>query len=59
VHIARKYNGEWIAADGPIPFVLSGWRAIADERNYYGSLVRGVEQVTSDSSGQQGSTIWR
>jgi hypothetical protein len=25
VHLARKYNGEWIAADGPIPFVLSGW----------------------------------
>jgi hypothetical protein len=39
--------------------VLSGWRAIADERNYYGSLVRGAEVVTSDSSGQQGSTIWR
>jgi len=39
--------------------VLSGWRAVADERNYYGSLVRGDERVTSDSSGQQGSTIWR
>ncbi len=59
VHIARKYNGEWIPADGPVPFVLSGWRAVADERNYYGSLVRGAEAVTSDSSGQQGSTIWR
>jgi len=23
VHIARKYNGEWIAADGPLPLVLS------------------------------------
>jgi murein DD-endopeptidase MepM/ murein hydrolase activator NlpD len=59
VHLARKYNGEWLAADGPIPFVLSGWRAVADKRNYYGSLVRGGEQVTSDSSGMQGSTIWR
>ena len=59
VHVARKYNGEWLAADGPVPFVLSGWRAVADERNYYGSLVRGDERVTSDSSGQQGSTIWR
>jgi murein DD-endopeptidase MepM/ murein hydrolase activator NlpD len=59
VHVARKYNGEWLPADGPVPFVLSGWRAVADERNYYGSLVRGAEQVTSDSSGQQGSTIWR
>jgi LasA protease len=59
VHVARKFNGEWLAADGPVPFVLSGWRAVADERNYYGSLVRGDERVTSDSSGQQGSTIWR
>jgi len=59
VHVARKFNGEWIAADGPVPFVLSGWRAVADERNYYGALIRGAERVTSDSSGQQGSTIMR
>jgi hypothetical protein len=26
VHMARKYNGEWILAGGPIPFTLSGWR---------------------------------
>lgn len=31
VHMARKYNGEWILADGPIPFVLSGWYLTADE----------------------------
>jgi len=59
VHLVRKYNGEWLAADGPVPLVLSGWQAVADERNYYGSLVRGGEQVTSDSSGMQGSTIRR
>ena len=59
VHVARRFNGEWLAADGPVPFVLSGWRAVADERNYYGALVRGAERVTSDSSGQQGSTIMR
>ena len=27
VHIARKYNGEWILADGVIPFNLEGWVA--------------------------------
>jgi murein DD-endopeptidase MepM/ murein hydrolase activator NlpD len=59
IHIARKFNGEWLAADGPLPFVLSGWTAVADERNYYGSLVNGAEVVTSDSSGQRGSTISR
>jgi murein DD-endopeptidase MepM/ murein hydrolase activator NlpD len=59
VHIARKFNGEWIPADGPAPFILSGWRAFADERNYYGGLERGAEIVTSSSSGEQGSTIAR
>ena len=59
VHIARKYNGEWLAADGPAPFVLRGWGAVAGERNYPGALVRDGERVTSDSSGQQGSTIIR
>lgn len=31
VHMARKYNGEWMLAGGPIPFVLSGWRLAAYE----------------------------
>lgn len=47
VHIARKYNGEWIAADGPIPFVLSGWRAHAGEDAYLGTLTRDDETVTA------------
>lgn len=45
VHIARKYNGEWILADGPLPFTLSGWRAHAGTRPYQGSLVRDGETV--------------
>ena len=59
VHLARKYNGEWLAADGPVPFVLSGWTVVAGERNYMGSLVRGGEVVTADASGRRGSTIRR
>jgi LasA protease len=59
VHFARKYNGEWLPADGPLPMILDGWQAQASERNYYGSLLRGDEEVTSDSSGRQGSTIWK
>ena len=38
VHIARKYNGEWMLADGPIPFVLSGWRAHNGNTPYEGTL---------------------
>ena len=59
VHIARKYNGEWMAADGPVPFVLSGWQVVADEKNYHGLLVRGEQTVTSNSSGNQTSIIVR
>lgn len=47
LHIARKYNGEWIAADGPVPFVLSGWTAVNGNEEYEGSLVRGDEKITA------------
>jgi len=25
VHMARKYNGEWVLVNGPLPFTISGW----------------------------------
>jgi LasA protease len=59
VHLARKYNGEWIAIDGPVPFVLSGWRAIPGERIYQGQLIKGNLTVTADPAGRAGSTIIR
>ena len=45
IHLARKYNGEWIAADGPMPFVLSGWRAYAGQTAYQGKLTREEETI--------------
>lgn len=47
VHVARKYNGEWIAADGPIPFVMDGWQAHNGETSYFGSLTRGDQTIQS------------
>jgi hypothetical protein len=41
VHLSRKYNGEWMAADGFAPFVLSGWRARNGTTTYLGTLTRG------------------
>jgi len=38
VHIARKYNGEWVLADGGLPFVLSGFQAKNGEDFCEGSL---------------------
>ena len=59
VHVARKYNGEWLAADGPLPFILSGWVAQAEARNYYGNLVKGDQIVSSNPSGSRTSIIVR
>jgi len=59
VHVARKYNGEWLAADGPLPFVLGGWQAVAGERIYQGQLVRDGQVVIADPAGRSGSTIIR
>jgi murein DD-endopeptidase MepM/ murein hydrolase activator NlpD len=53
VHIARKYNGEWIAADGPLPFDLDGWVASAGNVEYDGYLTRdGVTLEAWDSASE-------
>jgi hypothetical protein len=59
LHIARKYNGEWIAADGPLPFMMSGWRAYADERNYYGELRKGDQVAVASPVGPGTSIVTR
>jgi LasA protease len=59
LHIARKYNGEWIAADGPLPFVLSGWKAYAGEKPYEGFLFKGELIVTARPDGSLTSSITR
>jgi len=41
LHLARKYNGEWIAADGSLPFDLDGWVSSGAGREYDGTLQRG------------------
>ncbi len=38
LHITRRYNGEWIAADGATPFVIGGWIPIGSGSEYGGWL---------------------
>lgn len=59
VHMARKYNGEWMAADGPIPFVLSGWHVRSAGEPYQGYLVRGDETIKASQVGNYNSRIER
>ena len=59
VHMARKYNGEWILADGPMPFVLSGWRAHAGDALYIGTLTQDEQTVYSSVVGSFESLVKR
>ena len=59
VHIARKYNGEWVLADGGLPFVLSGYRAHNGEDYYEGTLENGVATVTANIAGNYWTRIIR
>jgi murein DD-endopeptidase MepM/ murein hydrolase activator NlpD len=59
VHFVRKYNGEWILADGPLPFNLSGWVAHAGARPYEGSLTQDGRTVIACSCASQETYISR
>ena len=45
IHIVRRFNGEWIPADGPLPFNLGGWIAHAGDEAYKGTLTRDGKTV--------------
>ncbi len=59
VHFARKYNGEWVEAAGPLPFVLSGWVAHGGNAPYEGTLTKGNQVITANQNSAQGSAIRR
>lgn len=45
LHFARRYNGRWVAADGPLPANLDGWVSSGLGREYDGLLTRhGVQK---------------
>lgn len=51
VHIARKYNGEWIPADGPLAFDMEGWIASNGSQAYEGQLKRFSQTVWANVNG--------
>ena len=65
VHIARKFNGEWVLADGGLPFVLSGYRAhnsaesCLGNRECNGTLENGERTITADPYGNAGTITYR
>lgn len=67
MHIARKFNGEWVLADGGLPFVLSGYQAANGDKPcdyaYYGfcsgTLENDENTVTADPYGNYLTVIYR
>jgi LasA protease len=57
IHIARKYNGEWVPAAGTLAFNLEGWIAQNGPKAYQGKLIRYGETVTANESSDQSSHI--
>jgi LasA protease len=57
VHVARKYNGEWVLADGPLAFNFEGWVARSEGEAYKGMLIRGPLTVTACVCSDAGSQV--
>ena len=57
IHIARKYNGEWMAASGAVPFDLEGWVAVNGNQAYQGQLVKFGKVVQACECSDQESQI--
>ncbi len=59
VHFARKYNGEWIPADGAVPFVLDGWISGGLASEYDGTLTKGVITLVACDCNSEANQISR
>jgi murein DD-endopeptidase MepM/ murein hydrolase activator NlpD len=59
VHVARRYNGEWIPADQEIPYVLDGWVSVSTGESYEGVLQKGERTVVADNGATPENAIQR
>jgi LasA protease len=58
IHIARKFNGEWIPAGSwVLPFNLEGWIAQDGRAPYLGRMIRFGRSVIANVSSDSGSFI--
>lgn len=57
LHIARKYNGEWIPADSPMPFNMEGWIPHNGTKAYQGTLSRDGFIITASPVSDMFSSV--
>ncbi|HSO26804.1 MAG TPA: hypothetical protein VLS48_01955, partial [Anaerolineales bacterium] len=60
VHLARRYNGEWIPADQPsLAFVLDGWISTGLGSEYDGYLARADDRIEAYAGRSPANLIYR
>lgn len=59
VHLARKYNGEWIPADQNLPFILDGWVSSGSGKEYDGYLQRSNQRLEAYAGSRPENQIMR
>ena len=59
LHIARKYNGEWISSDSTLPFQLDGWGSSGGYAEYDGFLSKDGQSIEAWDGRNELNQIWR
>jgi LasA protease len=59
LHIARRYNGTWIAADRSIPFIMDGWVSSGQGTEYDGELTRKDRNIKAENGRSEENQISR
>lgn len=59
LHIARRYNGMWISADGKLPFVMDGWKSTGTGTEYDGFLVKNDVSIEAWNGRREENQIQR
>lgn len=59
LHLARRFNGEWIAADQNLPFILDGWVSSGAGSEYDGYLQRSNQRLEAYAGRAPGNEIQR
>jgi hypothetical protein len=57
IHVARKYNGEWMLADSATPLIMEGWIAHNGDTAYRGGFTRFSQTVTASNVSEKQSVI--
>ena len=57
-HMARRFNGEWLPAMGPVPFSMDGWVADGSGVPYEGTLTKGSKIVPACTCSTQENRIF-